>query len=230
MASSQLATHLLVALVTAGVVSVPMIAPDASTSNPIEPDEQGTSGSPANKVVGSGSTIEVIETGAKAPILTANAKTSKPTDMIFTVSLECTILTRLLTNEENPTATAQATVLAWVEVDGDIVPINSVSSPPQDEPAPGTEEDKVTFCDRTYSRTVTDQEDPQDGMDQTADYINTKSSHAFTWIRQNMGSGDHEIIVWATLTESATSGEADAIIGNRVLVAEPTKMANDAVI
>ena len=229
MVSSTLA-NLLVALAIAGVVTVPSIMP---AEQPATTTTTGTNthSSPANKVVGSGSTIEEFGPGEEVPILTATAKTSKPTDMIFTVSLECTILTELHTSEESPFSEARVTVVVWVEVDGVIVPINSASSPPQEPPAAGTDADKVTFCDRTYGRLVEDAEDPMDGQDNETDYIRTKSSHSFTWIRQNMGSDTHEIVVKASLRE-ATTGEAiaEGVIGNRVLVAEPTMMANDAVV
>ncbi len=230
--ASGIFTNILLTLVLAGIVTVPTLLPaepaNVATSNGTGTNNHST---PANKVVGSGSKVEVVGPQEEAVILTATAKTSKPTDMIFTVSLECTIWTDLTTNNDNPVSNAHSTVLVWIEVDDVIVPINSVSEPPQNPPAGGDDTDKVTFCDREYQREVTDQEDPEDGMDQEADYIRTKSSHSFTWIRQNMGSDTHTIEVLATLI-TTTAGEASAIaiIGNRVLVAEPTKMANDATI
>jgi hypothetical protein len=122
-------------------------------------------------------------------------------------------------------------VRAWVEIDGKIVPINSVSNPPQPPPAAGDDTDKVTFCNRTYSRTVTDAEDPLDGQDIEDDFIDTKNANSFNWLRLNMGSGTHTIVVKATLTE-ATNGDAtaEAVIGNRSLIVEPEKLANDATI
>ncbi len=78
---------------------------------------------------------------------------------------------------------------AWIEVDGQIVPIISQSSPPQSPPPPGNQSDKVTFCNRVFNRTVQDAEDPQDGYDRSRDYIETKTANAFNWVRLNMGSG-----------------------------------------
>jgi hypothetical protein len=111
------------------------------------------------------------------------------------------------------------------------VPINSVSNPPQPPPAAGDKSDQVTFCSRTYSRTVTDAEDPLDGQDIEDDFIDTKNANSFNWLRLNMGSGAHTIVVKATLTE-ATNGDAtaEAVIGNRSLIVEPEKLANDATI
>jgi hypothetical protein len=79
---------------------------------------------------------------------------------------------------------------------------------------------------------VTDNENPLDGIDTEDDYISTKSSHGFNWVQMNMGSGLHKIAVMATLTTSTDGSNATATaeIGNRTLIVEPTKMANDAII
>ena len=189
------------------------------------------SGTPANKVVAAGSKRVVAAPGENVTLMTATMKTSKPTDVMIQTTLECTILTGLVTNNDSPTSTAHSTVRVWVEVDGKIVSLTQQSSPPQDPTAPGNDSDKVTFCDREYSRSVVDQEDPLDGIDEEDDYIRTKSAHGFNWVQMNLGSGMHTIAVKATLSTS-TSGNAtaEAIVGNRTLIVEPTKMANDAVI
>ena len=84
---------------------------------------------------------------------------------------------------------------------------------------------------REYSRTVEDQENPLDGIDQEDDYIRTKSAHSFSWVRLNAGSGMHTLVIKADLEASGTGAStAEAVIGNRTLVIEPTKMANNAVI
>ena len=82
----------------------------------------------------------------------------------------------------------------WAEVDGKIVSLTQNSVPPQNPTASGNDTDKVTFCDREYSRTVTDQEgDVLPGMqiDEQDDYIRTKSAHGFNWVQMNLGSGVH---------------------------------------
>jgi hypothetical protein len=191
------------------------------------------SGVPADKVVAAGSKRVVFGPGENVTLMTATMKTSKPTDVMIHTSLECSILTGLLTNNDNNSATATNTVRVWVEVDGRIVSLTQNSQPPQNGTVPpaGNDTDKVTFCDRTYSRTVTDDETPLNGIDQEDDYISTKSAHAFNWVQMNLGSGMHTIAVKAEL-EEATEGQAvaEAEIGNRTLIVEPTKMANDAVI
>lgn len=186
---------------------------------------------PADKVVANGSKVEEFGPGAEVPILTATLRSTNVTDLILSVSLECSILTQLTTGPNAvdgvDRALAQGRVLVWVEIDGQIVPINSANGASR----PGDETDKVTFCDREYQRTVSDNEDPADGQDTEEDYIRTKAANAFNWLRLNVGNGTHQIVVKATLTERVEgAATAEAIIGNRTLVVEPAKLANDATV
>lgn len=183
--------------------------------------------SPADKVVASGSKLAVVGPNAEATILTATLRSSAPSDLILSLTMECSIFTRLITGPSADggvsSATAAGTVRAWIEVDGQVVPVNS-------GPA-GSEADKVTFCNRTYSRTVTDAEDPTDGQDIEDDFIDTKTANAFNWLHLNVGSGVHTIVVKATLVQETTGdATAEAAIGNRTLVVEPAKLANDATV
>jgi len=191
------------------------------------------SGTPANKVVAAASKRVVVAAGQTETIMSATLRTSKPTDLMMHTALECSIFTQLLTNNTDNSATAGARARVWLEIDGKIVSLLQNSQPPQNGtiPASGNDTDKVTFCDREYSRTVTDDENPLDGIDSEDDYISTKSAHGFNWVQMNLGSGIHTIKVQAELTTN-TEGQATAEleIGNRTLVVEPTKMANDAVI
>lgn len=188
---------------------------------------------PADKVVASGSKIAVAGPNERVKLLSARLRSSTTSDLLLSLTFECSILTHLVTgpsdNGGSDTATASGTVRAWIEIDGHIVPINSSSAPGQNPPASGGEEDKVTFCNRAYSRTVMDAENPADGQDIEDDYIDTKSAHGFNWVRLNLGNGIHTIEAWATL-EQETQGDATAavVIGNRVMIAEPQHMANDA--
>lgn len=190
-------------------------------------------GSPANKAVAAGSQRMAIGANQEEVLMSATFKTSKPTDLIMSVSLECSLFTALTTNQANPTSNATAGLRAFLRIDGKIVPITDVSTPPQDpaESGNGGVDDAVTFCDREYQRTVTDREEPADGVDEEDDYIRTKSSHAFTWVRLNAGSGQHLVeVVGQFRNTTAGAATAEAIIGNRTLVIEPTKLANNAVI
>lgn len=185
---------------------------------------------PADKVVASGSKIAVAGPNAEVEILSATLRSTNVSDLILGVSLECSILTQLTTGPSDAggsdSALAHGTVRVWVEIDGQIVPVNSAG-----DSAPGDESDKVTFCDRAYQRTVTDGENPLDGQDIEEDYIATKNANAFNWVHLNVGRGVHQIVVKATLAqETAGDATAEAVIGNRTLVVEPAKLANDATV
>lgn len=201
---------------------------------PVSLAATGSGGYPADKAVAAGSTRAVLAENQTETLLSATFRTSKTTDLIMSVSLECSILTSLVTNNETPTSTAGAGLRAWLEIDGVPVAVEDLSAPPQDpadtaEGDPAT--DAVTFCDREYARSVVDDENPADGVDEEDDYIQTKSSHSFTWVRMNAGSGVHTVELVGTLRDSQTGGgDSEAIIGNRTLIIEPTKMANNAVI
>jgi hypothetical protein len=186
---------------------------------------------PANKVVAAGDKLAVVAPQTATPILSATLRTSKPEDLILQVTLECSITTALVTSNSDPSSSSEGDIRVWVEIDGVRVPINSISNPPQPPPAAGDPSDEVTFCNRTYSRTVMDQENPPDGQDREQDFIETKTSNAFNWLRLNMQSGIHTIVVKATLTTTVTGdASAEALIGNRSLIVEPAKLANDATI
>lgn len=191
-----------------------------------------SSSQPANKAVAAGSHRVVSAPGEKVTLMSTTFKTSKPEDLLMTVSLECSILTALTTDNNNPSADAQSAARIWIEIDGKIVPIQDVSAPPQNPGAGGSDADKVTFCNREYSRTVTDGETPADGIDTQDDFIKTKSAHAFSWVSLNAGSGTHTAVVYAELTTgtSGTNAQATLDIGNRTFIVEPTKLANNAVI
>ncbi|MGH9282761.1 MAG: hypothetical protein ACRD0S_07470 [Acidimicrobiales bacterium] len=188
---------------------------------------------PADKVVAAASKLEEISPREEVTLLTSTLRTSAPTDLILSVSMECSIFTGLVTGPSSDggtdSAMASGHVRAWVEIDGKIAPINSVSTSTLVATSAGNDSDKVTFCSRTYQRTVTDNENPLDGQDIEDDYIDTKSANAFNWLRLNMGPGSHTILVKGTLSQ-ATSGDASAsaVVGNRSLIVQPAKLANDA--
>ena len=188
---------------------------------------------PADKVVAAGSKIEVMSPNAEVTLLSSTLRASSPTDLILAVSMECSIFTRLVTGPSSDggtdTAMASGHVRAWLEIDGNVVPVNGISQTPLVPPPAGSDADKVTFCNRTYQRTVTDAEDPLDGQDVEDDFIDTKAANSFNWLRLNLGSGVHRIELKGTLSQ-ATSGDATAhaVVGNRSLIVEPAKLANDA--
>ena len=196
----------------------------------------GANHTPADKPFAAASKSTKTGPTEKLELLRTTVRNSKTTDIVLQLSMECSIITdnvilgsTVAGAEES--ATTAGKVRAWIEIDDVIVPIVSTSSQSQSPPAEGDDTDKVTFCNRVFERTVRDAEDPEDGYDYSRDYIATKSSNSFNWVRLNMGSGTHTIVVYGEFEENATAGStADAYIGNRSLVGIPGKFANDAVI
>jgi hypothetical protein len=191
---------------------------------------------PADKPFAAASKTVKFSPGERVPLLSTTVRNSKPTDLMLQVAMECSILTdNVIVGSDQPgaqeSAMTEGTVRAWIEVDGQVVPIISQSEASQPPPAPGDDTDKVTFCNRVFNRTVQDAEDPQDGYDRSRDYIETKSANSFNWVRLNMGSGTHEIVLYADLSHFATTqSSASAYVGNRSLIGLPGKFANDATI
>jgi hypothetical protein len=187
---------------------------------PVHSDPQ-----PANKPAATGDKVTPVS--SDAVILEASLKSASPQDYDIRVSLECSINTALITDVSGEHQEASATVKVWATFDGDIVPINSIN-PSKTSPQVGDDSDKVTFCNRTYGRTVTDQ-DGNGTIDSEDDFIATKTSHSFEWIRLNAGSGTHFIKIHADFTTAATSkATATAQVGNRILVVDPQRYANNA--
>jgi hypothetical protein len=186
----------------------------------------GSSAQPANKVVAAGDHTVVMAPQSGATLLTATMKTSKPTDLSLLVTLECSILTSV-SNTGTSTADAHGQVRVWTEVDGKIVPVQDTSSPPQDTSAGGTDADKAVFCEREHKVQFM----PTSPLDTIKQFQSTKNANAFNWVRLNVGSGEHTITVKADLSTDATSSAtAQAVVGNRTLIVDPTHMANNAVI
>lgn len=203
------------------------------TFNQFKPADAGI---PADKPFAAASKSQKVGPTPRLELLRATVHNSKTSDIVLALSMECSIITdNVIAGSTvagaSESATTAGKVRAWIEIDGVIVPIVSASPQSQTPPAPGDDSDKVTFCNRVFNRTVTDKEDPKDGFDGSRDYIETKDSNAFNWVRLNMGSGTHEIVVYGDFTQSASPGSsASAYIGNRSLVGTPGKFANDAVI
>ena len=173
---------------------------------------------PANKVSAAGSSTELVP--ATEPvgtvILSEQVKTSTPSDLILGVTAECSITTDV-TTVGTDTQGAEGTLKFWVEVDGVPVPVA------QDDPDAG----RVVFCNRLYERTT--QFADQDAMIKT--FLRTRNANGFNWMALNVGHGVHTIEVKAQLTTDATArASATGVIGNRTLIVEPVKSANDEVV
>ena len=191
--------------------------------------------SPADKVNASASKIQALEPNAATVLLTETFKTSSPTDLMMHVTLECSIITQLMnqggSNVPSSTGEAEGRIRAWLTFDGKVVPIITTSTNPQphDPTSPGDDTDYVTFCNNHQRFKVTDSEDGSDGTDTYETYLKTKTANAFNWVYLNTGNGMHTVELHAQYDEPtpATSGStATGMVGNRMLIIEPTKMSN----
>ena len=176
---------------------------------------------PANKVAAVGVNVESFD--KSVVLLEETVKTPGPTDLILSLTAECSIITELTTGGTGADdfSEASGTVDVWVTIDGTRVPLSSVQ---QDD---GT----VTLCNRTYGRSVEDSEGDGD-IDEQDDYIRTKNANAFNWLALDTGfaydnpaNGNNilDIVVHAAYTTNEEGRAlADAYVGSRTLIVEPT--------
>jgi hypothetical protein len=175
---------------------------------------------PADKMAVSGSALSLSGPGTVITLLTGEMKTSSPEDAVVTVSMECSILTNV-TTVGNDDSRAFGQIEAWVEVDGAPIAVSS------DDTGDGA--GHVVFCDRAHEQSTSGFNFDKNAT--ISSYLATRTANAFTWTTLNLGAGDHTFVVKATLTQTATNNAvAQAAIGKRTLVVEPTKLANDATI
>lgn len=193
----------------------------------------GSDGEPkaANKTAaGSGDAVDlqsdlsdgVTEQGV--PILDAFIKTSNPTDLILSVSLECALWTEVIstTLDEHPAGytaygRAEARVEVWVEIDG--VPVTM-----------GDSDGRVTFCDRVQEQEIDDIDDDT-GNFTLRQRLETTQANAFNWATTDVGSGVHHIVVYADIEADNTEGSfADGAVGFRTLIVEPTRFPTGTVL
>ena len=195
---------------------------------------------PANKGAAAGSDLDTI--GQDDLLLSETMKVSSPQDLIIQVTAECSILTELTTGGSTSpgatdTATAFGAVRLRVTIDGEEVPVarNDGAGGVDDGEDDDDEIGEVTFCNRAYSRTVTDGEDPQDGIDEEHDYIATRTANAFNWLALDTGviyddpaNGNNilQINLYADY-DVTTVGDAvaDAFVGSRTMIIEPIKLS-----
>ena len=222
----------------------------------------GATHAPANKAAANGSKVVEIPAIPEGgtPILEASLKTSKPQDLIFGVTLECSIITQTYTQGsetgESDTQEAEGKIRVWVTIDDKIVPIQSLGTgvAPNTQSEEGDDSDKVTFCNRFQHQFIEDAEEDEndndeEGFDTHRLYLRSKTANAFNWIYLNAGSGTHDIVVYADLltspvTRCAATGPAgeeptilpstttcaNGYVGNRTLTIEPERFANDATV
>ena len=230
---------LLLAALIVGVVSV-IMNPIGAVGNP-----QGA----ADKASAAASDLDTIGDSEEV-VLEQNMKVSSTSDLILQTTAECSILTSLMTeggpDAESETDGAFGQVEMWITIDGERVPV-----------ATNDEGDgEVVFCNRAYQRTVTDNEDPLDGLDSEDDFIRTRTANGFNWMAFDVGkeydkpgipAGDANNNVQLQLHARYTKqpqecptreaddsiGEgytltcADAFVGSRTLIAEAVHAINN---
>lgn len=206
---------------------------------------------PADKVVASSANvIEVGEGEANQPgqpitdtpvqLLSASFRSSSPSDLMLQTTLECAILTDVLTpgdNDPSPPKTssgeAEGRVKVWLTFEdgvaetpdpaAGVIPIQQMSTnpQPQDENATGGDIDKVTFCNRYNKNELTDMEenedddnepagDDGDGNDELRSFLRTKHANSFNWVLLNTGNGIHTVRLWAEFEEGEISEGSSA--------------------
>ena len=184
----------------------------------------------ANKTTAAGSSVEYLPPDAVdsylgVVLLTSAIKTSKPTDLLLQLTLECALWTTVTSSTivDHPdgidaVSRAEARVVAWVEVDGVPVKVDS-----------GDADGKVSMCDRVHEQEVSDI-DNSTGNWTLRQYLATRNANGFNWITLNVGSGVHSVVVKADI-ETSTDGPgalAEGAVGKRTLIVEPTRFANGA--
>lgn len=184
----------------------------------------------ANKTAASGSSLEVlqsdvVDTDVGLAILTTTIKTSKPTDLLLQLTMECALWTEVVSTTVQdhadgigPFSRAEAHVNAWILIDGRPVSVA------------GNDDGRITFCDRVHEQELSDI-DNSTGNHTIRQYLETRSANAFNWVVLDAGSGTHTVTVMVDIESYNTEGAmAKGAVGKRTLIVEPTRLANGATI
>jgi hypothetical protein len=184
----------------------------------------------ANKTAANGSSVEhlgadLVDSDLGTTVLSTTIKTSKTTDLLLQLTMECALWTEVIstTVEDHadgigPFSRAEAKVIAWVEVDG--VPV-TVS---------GDDDGTVVFCDRVHEQEISDI-DNSTGNHTIRQYLATRDANAFNWVVLDAGVGVHTVVVKVDIEAANTEGAfAEGAVGKRTLIVEPTRFANGATI
>ena len=206
-------------VLTVLVVAALALALPFALAKPINDDGSSKA---ADKTAAAASDVEYLssdfaDTDLGVTILSSTLKTSAPTDLLISVSLECALWTEVIstTVEDHPAgytsySDAMAHVEIWVEVDGQTIEL-------------GDGDGHVTFCQRVHEQEITDIDDST-GNWTMRQYLETKSANAFNWATLDLGSGYHTINVKADIEADSTEGSfAEGAIGARTLIIEPVK-------
>jgi hypothetical protein len=161
----------------------------------------GSGSESAQKTGAAASDLDDIQPDGAHVVLQDVIKASSAQDAIITVSSECSILTSLITGDNestnngvsSDTAMSTGTVDLYVVIDGHRVPISFTD--PGNQGGPTGDDGDVTFCNRTYQRTVQDRSvgttpdegDDEGEIDVERDYIRTRNANAFSWLAKDLG-------------------------------------------
>lgn len=196
--------------VVLGVLAVALLLPMVASS-------QNGVANAADKAAVSGSTIELLSPGGTVTALSATIKTSSTVDLIFSLTAECALWTSVSTSG-NDMSEASAAVEAWLEVDGVVVPVGGAGAP----------DGHIVMCNRVHGQ-VTSMFDDEDARIQQ--YMNTRQANGFNWALLDVGSGDHTVELKVAFETHTTEGAfAQAGVGARTLVIEPTRLPHGATI
>ena len=123
---------------------------------------------PANKTGAAGSAVQELGPNGEQVVLEDTIRVSSTQDAIISVTSECSILTSLLTGEEEENVGSKVQDSSYsfgevqmrVEIDGKAVPVTYTDSGNKDSDASGEDpvgdDGNVVFCNRAYQRTVQD--------------------------------------------------------------------------
>ena len=199
---------------------------------------------PANKTAITADDIDQFADTTQ--ILSDTMRVSTRTDLILNASTECSILTAVtngfsLGPEPHVQADSYAAVRLWVTLDGNRVPVSTNDFPLEssEDVVDGTQESgtdigEVTFCNREFFMSTTD--DELDGQDLVQEFLQTRAANAFTWLAMDVGTERYdtlppnnivEVKLWADYDHRAHtfgtgSANSQGFVGSRTLVIEPT--------
>lgn len=196
---------------------------------------------PADKTAATGSDIEPVD--GETVVLSETMRVSSPADLILQVTAECSIITELTTGGTGAQdfSEAMGSVRLHVEIDGTPVPVafnDAAANVPSGEDDVEDDDNttgEVTFCNRTYGRSVRDA-DGDGNVDVEDDYIRTRSANAFNWFALNAGEPpydkDNDNLITITViadydTDTQGRALAEAFVGSRTLIVEPVHAQND---
>ncbi len=173
---------------------------------------QSAVAAPANKtLIGDSDLVAIAGNGAWYKIISGQIKTSTPSDLIVTHNQECAIHTGLNLDEGTEEATSAIREEIKLVVDGKVVPA-SYADPHTDSDPDLDQFGLITMCGRAYHidtnvlSTVFELCNNDELCMKTEiffdSYIRTKQAHSWSWIVLDVGSGVHDVEVYAKITKS----------------------------